>query len=84
MIFNSTALEDCNHKYVYCSNNVLGTEKVDRAYSMALAAQTCGRTLGGVVGNAIDGAGPQFDSNGRGISQIKRIDAQRGAGRLSA
>ena len=62
--FDSTALDDCKHKYVYYNDSQLGTKQVDRAYSMALAAQASGRTVGVVIDKSINGPGGVCNSNG--------------------
>lgn len=64
LMMNSAALDDCQYEYVYYKLSTLGDKKVDRAYSMALAAQASGRTLGVVIDKAINGPGGQCASSG--------------------
>jgi hypothetical protein len=64
LTFDSGALDDCMHKYVYFRNSQLGSEQVNRAYSMALAAKAAGRPVGTVIDKAINGPGGVCNSNG--------------------
>ncbi len=63
-MFESTALDDCQYDYVYFDDNTLGEKKVDRALSMALAAQASERVIGVVIDKAINGPGGRCDANG--------------------
>lgn len=60
----STALDDCIHKYVYFMESAIGQKSVDRAYSMALTAKSSDSTFGVVIDKSINGPGGRCDSNG--------------------
>lgn len=64
LTFDTTSLDDCQYKYVYYKISTLGDGQVNRAYSMALAAQASDRTLGVIVDKAINGVGGLCFSNG--------------------
>lgn len=65
MKFDSTALDDCQWQYVYIRTPNYSERGVDRALSIALAAQASGRTVGVVIDKTINGPGGQCDSNGQ-------------------
>ncbi|MEM7278909.1 MAG: hypothetical protein AAF385_12360 [Pseudomonadota bacterium] len=64
MTFESTALDDCLYKYVYFQSNSLGDKTVDRALSLALAAQAGDKTVGVVIDKTIYGTGGQCNCTG--------------------
>jgi len=64
LTFDSTALDDCIHKYVYFRDIVLGEKTVNRALSFSMSAEAQDRTVGVVIDKAINGPGGICDSNG--------------------
>ena len=61
---SNTALDGCQHGYVYFYDSVSGEKKIDRVYSMALAAQASGKTFGVVIDKSINGVGGRCDATG--------------------
>ncbi len=61
---SSTALDDCQHAYVYFNDIAIGEKNADRAYSMALSAQASGKRLGVVIDKSINGAGGRCNAMG--------------------
>ena len=64
LTFDTTALDDCIHKYVYFRDSVLGEKTVSRSLSFAMSADAQDRRVGVVIDKAINGPGGRCDSNG--------------------
>ncbi len=64
MEFDTTALDDCLHTYVYFKAPNLTEENINRALSVALSAQASGKTVGVVIDKAINGPGGHCNGNG--------------------
>ncbi len=64
LTFVTNALDDCIHNYVYYRVSILGDKTVDRALSIALAANAQDKTVGVVIDKSIDGPGGICDANG--------------------
>jgi len=62
--FDTTSLDDCLHTYVYFRTPALTDANVDRALSVALAAQATNKTVGVVIDKAINGPGGQCNAIG--------------------
>ena len=64
---NGTALDDCQAERVWLKDNVLGEKRVDRLYSMVLAAQASGRRVEFVIDKDINGPGGACDAAGNAL-----------------
>lgn len=64
LTFDTAALDDCLHKYVYFRGTALGEKTVDRSLSFAMSAEAQDRTVGVVIDKAINGAGGLCNANG--------------------
>ena len=53
--FVGSSVDDCQYDRIWVRQSTLGKDIVDRAYSMALAAQASGRSFTVVVDKAING-----------------------------
>lgn len=62
--FDTTALDDCLHQYVYFQTPHMTEKGIDRALSVALAAQASGKVAGVVIDKSINGPGGVCFSDG--------------------
>lgn len=64
LTYDTTALDDCMHQYVYFQMPHITEKDIDRALGIALAAQVSGRTAGVVIDTTINGPGGVSSSDG--------------------
>ncbi|MEM7363455.1 MAG: hypothetical protein AAF525_05490 [Pseudomonadota bacterium] len=62
--FESSALDNCDGDYAYFNVSTLGTERVEKAYSLAMVSLTTGLEMGVVIDKSINGTGGQCDAVG--------------------
>jgi len=62
--FKNLALDDCQHKYAYFTDNTLGPDRLKQAYSMALTSVTTGLNMGVVIDKSTNGSGGQCNAIG--------------------
>lgn len=59
--YTNTELDDCQHRRVYISTATLEQERVDRAFTLALASKLTGVTFGVVIDKDLNGPGGRCD-----------------------
>lgn len=59
--YTNTELDDCRNRRVYISTATLEQERVDRAFSLALASKLTGVTFGVVIDKDLNGPGGRCD-----------------------